>query len=179
MSKKSVLIFCVCVLALSGVFAGTAERNSVDLGFAPSPRQMIKVGGDVYTSDSGLAASAGYSRTVRGGLYVGCGLEWSNYKQYKLEDYGSFNNVAALARCGYRFGLSEKVFADGGLGLGYELSIVGKNTSGSFVIELDGHAGVIVDDVFSLIAGAKARAAIQSRTGAYSVLPYAGASISF
>ena len=179
MSKRIVLILSICVIALSCVYAGSSDKGVIDVSLSTSSYQMIVVDKDIYRATSGLAASVGYMNNVWKGLSVGAALEWSNYKQEKLVPYGSFNNIAVLARCSYKIGLSEKVFADAGLGLGYEFSIVGKdNTFHSFVAELNGGFGIIIDDVFSLLAGAKAKAVIQKTTHIYSVLPYIGAGIS-
>ena len=178
MGKRTVLILCICVMALSCVFADSSNEGVLDLSIIPSSSQMIKVGDDVYSSTSGFGATAGYMKNVWEGLSVGAAFEWTNYKQEKLVSYGAFNNFAILAKCSYKFGLSEKVFADAGLGLGYEMCIVGDNVSSSFVLEIGGNFGVIIDDVFSLLAGVKTKAAIQKAAKTYSVLPTVGAGIS-
>ena len=177
MGKRTVLILCICVMALSCVWADSSIGGVVDVSIMPSSSQMIKVGDDIYKSTSGFGATAGYMRNVWEGLSVGAGFEWTNFVQEKLQNYGALNNIAVLARCSYKFGLSEKVFADAGLGLGYEMCIVGDNVSGSFVLELGGNIGIIIDDVFSLLAGVRTKASFQKATKAYSVLPTVGAGI--
>ena len=177
MLKKSVLLVIVLIVALSCAFAGSSDKGVIDITLTPSSKQMIKVDKDTYKSTSGFGASVGYMKSVAKGLSVGAALEWGNFKQEKLLSYGAFNTVAILARCDYKFNLSEKVFADAGLGLGYELCIVGKNTFNSFVAELTGEFGITVDSVFSVLAGAKGKAAIQKTTQVFSVLPFVGAGI--
>jgi len=177
MAKRIVLILCICVTVLSCAFAGSSDKGVIDITLTPSSVQMIKVDKDVYRATKGFGASVGYMKNVTKGLSVGAALEWGNFKQEKLLSYGAFNTVAILARCDYKFNLSEKVFADAGLGLGYELCIVGKNTSNSFVAELTGEFGITVDSVFSVLAGAKGKAAIQKTTQVFSVLPFVGAGI--
>ena len=171
MAKRIVSILVVCVLALSCVFAESANGGIIDVSVSPSAFQWIKVEEDVYRSTSGIAASVGYMKNVWKGLAVGAGIEWSNYQQEKLVPYGSFNNVALLARCGYAFKLSEKVFLDAGIGLGYEIVMAGKNISHSFCSEIDLNMGMVIDDVFSFSAGAKGRAVIQKASQVFSVMP--------
>ena len=178
MGKKTIVILFVCVMALACVYAESSSAGVLELSVIPSSFQMIKVEEDVYSSTDGFGAYVGYMYNVWKGLSVGASLEWSNYKQEKLLSYGSFNNIAILARFSYRLGLSEKVFADAGLGLGYEMTVVGENISNSFITELNGNFGIIIDDVFSLAAGATAKAAIQKTTKVYSVLPTIGVGIS-
>jgi len=179
MLKKWFFVLLICIMALPCLFAGQRGSNVIDLSMTPSSYQIIKVGDDTYEAASGLAASAGYMRSFKNGLSAGGSIEWSNYKQEKLLPYGSFNNIAILARGNYRFALSERVFAETGLGLGYEMCVVGKNVTNSFVAEINGDFGIIIDDVFSLLAGAKAKIAVQKTTNVYSVLPFIGAGISF
>ena len=179
MSKRIVSILVVCVLALACVFAGTdGEKKGILLvSGSPSAYQWIKVDQDIYKSTSGVAASVGYVWNVVKGLNVGASVEWTNFTQEKLSIYGSFNNIALLARVGYGGLLSEKVFMNAGLGLGYEFVLAGNNISHAFCTELDANMGVVVDDVFSFFAGVKGRAVIQKASQSFSVMPSLGAGI--
>jgi len=183
MSKRIISILVVCVLALSCVFAGTdGEQANAGKGIllvsgSPSAYQWIKVDQDIYKSTCGVAASVGYLWNVVKGLKVGASVEWTNFTQEKLSIYGSFNNIALLARASYGGMLSEKVFANAGLGLGYEVVLAGNNVSHAFCTELDANMGVVVDDVFSFFAGVKGMAVIQKASQSFSVMPSLGAGI--
>ena len=177
--KRLCIFLIVAVMVTSFVSAETAKAGNglIDVSVAPSAFQWIKVGDDIYKSTSGISASAGYMKNVWNGLSVGAAVEWSNYKQEKLSIYGSFNNIALLAKAGYGLMLSEKVFMNAGLGLGYEIVLAGKNISHAFCTELEANMGIVVDDVFSICAGVKGRAVIQKASQAFSVMPSVGAGI--
>lgn len=179
MVKRTILILVVCLIALSGVFADGLKRDVIKVSVIPSSFQVIKIGDDAYRSSDGFGLSAGYMKNVWKGLSAGGSLEWTSYKQDKLPGYGAFNNIALLAEGSYRLDLSEKVFAQAGLGLGYEMCIAGKGgVTNSFVSELSGNLGIGIDNRFSVVGGVKAKIAVQNGTNIYSVLPSVGADIS-
>ena len=177
--KRLCIILIVAVLAASFVSAESAkaDKGILLVSGSPSAYQLIKVDQDIYKSTCGVAASVGYEKNVFKGLNLGASLEWTNFTQDKLSIYGSFNNIALLARVGYGGLVSEKVFMNAGLGLGYEFVLAGNNISHAFCTELDMNMGVVVDDVFSFFAGVKGRAVIQKASQSFSVMPVLGAGI--
>lgn len=181
MSKRIISILVVCVLALACVFADSIDSESSKGYFAfnaaPSSYQWMKVNEDVYQSTDGFAGSVGYVYNAWKGLEIGADVDFSGYDQYKIANFGSYYNLGLLLKAGWKFQLSEKVFAGAGLGLGYEASLIGKKFYSAVCAELYGKVGFAIDDTFALVAGANAKASIQKDFYALTVSPTIGVTV--
>ena len=149
MVKKTMVVLCLCVVALSCAFAG---KSSLVLQASPFSYQNVSVSGANYKSTYGFKFEAGYRYNIVKGLTVGGDVKYSNYKYSELSD--RYNVLSFLANAGWTQQLGDLWTLTAEFGLGVQRRSVGSKSIAAFGMNLYTGAGFAVSKNVSVTCGA-------------------------
>jgi len=148
MVKKTMVVLCLCVVALSCAFAG---KSSLVLQASPFSYQNVSVSGANYKSTHGFGFKAGYRYEVIKDLSVGGDVD------FKLYNYDELNRkyvvVGMRAMGSYAFDFSESLYGKVGLGAGLAIRAIGSRSQAAFDMQADFDLGLRLNENVSLTTG--------------------------
>ena len=113
MTKKFIIVLCLCIAAIGCTFAGKA---SFSLQASPFSLEKVSTTSGKYNSTYGYGLGGGFRYNIWDNLTVGADLAIDNYKFDELRyDYLV---VSGRAVVGYDYNFTNKLFAQGELGIG-------------------------------------------------------------
>ncbi|MBO4393614.1 MAG: hypothetical protein J5800_04650 [Spirochaetales bacterium] len=115
MTRKTVLVLCLCVLALSCAYAGKA---SLVAQISPYSLQSVFINGGTYTSTYGFGIEGGFRYDVWHNVSLGVDVQFDLFKYNEIE--GNYTVIGVKAVGGYRHNFSDSFFVNGELGLGVD-----------------------------------------------------------
>ena len=170
MAKKPLSVIVFCFLFMSLAFAGETVVN-----IAPYSFQNVNVDSENYGSSYGFSLSAGYRHGIWKGLSVGGDIEYSVYRYRQLEK--AYNVVGVTADADWTFRFATAMYADAGLGLGFEERIIGTVSAGAFCMKIYGNFAYGFNERIAATAGLDLRMAFQKGSSDFSVVPSLGARV--
>jgi len=148
MVKKTMVVLCLCVVALSCAFAG---KSSLVLQVSPFSYQNVSVSSTNYKSTYGFGFKAGYRYEVIKNLTVGADVDLSLYKYKELDK--KYVVVGMRATGAYAFDFTEAFYGKAGLGLGLAVRAIGSKSQAAFDMQADFDLGFRLSEKVSITAG--------------------------
>jgi len=148
MKRKLLLSALFCLLALSCAFAG---RFSITAQFSPYSLQSVALESGIHYSSYGFGFKAGARYSIRDTLDVGLDISLDSYK-YKALD-SNYLVIGFMAKTGYVFDFTEKVFVKAEIGLGLDIRKIGDRSQAAFGLELYFGGGYRFTENLSATAG--------------------------
>ena len=171
MVKKSFLVLCLCIVALSCAFAG---KSTVVVQGSPYAYQKASAAGGDFESIYGFDFKAGYRYDVKGGLIVGADVKYSNFRYADVDS--RYQIVSFMAKAGGSQTV-RKLTLTIELGCGAQLRILGDKKIATLGLNLYSGAGYAVSDTVSVEYGMDMGIAFQKNSTDLSIDLLVGAAI--
>ena len=148
MKRKALLAVVSCILVLSCAFAG---KFSIVGLVSPYSLQTITLQTGRHSSSYGFGFTAGGRYNIVDNLTAGIdfNLDVFNYKEIE----NKYLVIGFMAKAGYSFDFSEKVFGETELGLGLDIRKVGDRSQSTLGLEMYFGGGYRFTDRISATAG--------------------------
>lgn len=148
MVKKTMVVLCLCVVALSCAFAG---KSSLVLQASPFSYQNVSVSSTNYKSTYGFGFKAGYRYEVIKNLTVGADVDLNLYDYNELDN--KYVVVGMRAAGAYAFDFSDAFYGKAGLGFGVAIRAIGSKSQAAFDMQADFDLGYRLSERLSITAG--------------------------
>lgn len=148
MKRKIIITTVLCLIALSCASAG---KFSITAQFSPYSLQSVALESGIHYSSYGFGFKAGARYNIRDRLDVGLDINFDSYK-YKVLD-NSYLVIGFMAKTGYAFDFTEKVFGKAEIGLGLDIRKIGDRSQAAFGLELYFGGGYRFTENLSATAG--------------------------
>lgn len=148
MKRKIIITTVLCLIALSCAFAG---KFSITAQFSPYSLQSVAMESGIHYSSYGFGFKAGARYNIRDRLDVGLDINFDSYK-YKVLD-NSYLVIGFMAKTGYAFDFTEKVFGKAEIGLGLGIRKIGDRSQAAFGFGVYMGGGYRFTDRISATAG--------------------------
>ena len=148
MKRKALLAVVFCILVLSCAFAG---KFSIVGQVSPYSLQTITLQTGRHSSSYGFGFTAGGRYNIVDNLTAGIdvNLDVFNYKEIE----NKYLVIGFMAKAGYSFDFSDKVFGEIEAGLGLDIRKVGDRSQSTFGLEMYFGGGYRFTDRISATAG--------------------------
>ena len=148
MKRKALLAAVFCLIILS---CATAGRFSIVGQVSPYSLQTVTLQSGRHRSSYGFGFTAGGRYNINDNLTAGLdfNLDVFNYKEIE----NKYLVVGFMAKAGYLFDFSDKVFGEIGAGLGLDIRKVGDRSQAAFGLEVYCGGGYRFTDRISATAG--------------------------
>ena len=157
MTKKALMVLCLCILTVACVFA--AGKVSMEGQLSPFALQGVNHTSGKYNSTYGFGFNGGVRCEVYAGAFAGIDLGVDLYKYDELETDYTVIRVRAVG--GYSYSFSETFFAEGKLGVGIDRRSIGEVGGTYFAFGADIKAGYVVKEDLKVTAGVGMDLALQ------------------
>lgn len=148
MKRKIIITTVLCLIALSCAFAG---KFSITAQFSPYSLQSVAMESGIHYSSYGFGFKAGARYSIRDTLDVGLDISLDSYK-YKALD-SNYLVIGFMAKTGYAFDFTEKVFGKAEIGLGLDIRKIGGRSQAAFGFGVYMGGGYRFTDRISATAG--------------------------
>lgn len=148
MKRKALLAVVFCVLVLSCAFAG---KFSIVGQVSPYSLQTVTLQSGRHSSSYGFGFTAGGRYNVVDNLTAGIDINLDVFNYRELEN--KYLVIGFMAKAGYSFDFSDKVFGEIGAGLGLDIRKVGERSQATFGLECYFGGGYRFTDRISATAG--------------------------
>ena len=148
MKRKIIITTVLCLIALSCASAG---RFSINAQFSPYSLQSVALESGIHYSSYGFGFKAGARYSIRDTLDVGLDISLDSYK-YKALD-SNYLVIGFMAKTGYVFDFTEKVFGKAEIGLGLDIRKIGGRSQAAFGFGVYMGGGYRFTDRISATAG--------------------------
>lgn len=148
MKRKIIITTVLCLIALSCAFAG---KFSITAQFSPYSLQSVAMESGIHYSSYGFGFKAGARYNIRDRLDFGLDINFDSYK-YKVLD-NSYLVIGFMAKTGYAFDFTEKVFGKAEIGLGLDIRKIGDRSQATFGFGVYMGGGYRFTDRISATAG--------------------------
>ena len=149
MTRKAFLIICLCIVAISCVYAG---KVGIVAQVSPYAVQSVAASSGKYVSTYGYGYKAGFRYELFDHFTIGLD---AGETLFKFKELGYDYQVISLrAVAGYTYNFTEQLYANGELGAGASFRSVGENTQTSFGINAYLGAGYRLSDELCVTLGA-------------------------
>ncbi|MBR1583223.1 MAG: outer membrane beta-barrel protein [Spirochaetales bacterium] len=148
MKRKIIITLVLCILALSCASAG---RFSIKAQFSPYSLQSVAMESGIHYSSYGFGFKAGARYKILDRLDVGLDVSLDSYK-YKALD-SNYLVIGFMAKTGYAFDFTEKVFGKAEIGLGLDIRKIGGRSQAAFGFGVYMGGGYRFTDRISATAG--------------------------
>ena len=148
MTKKIVLVLCLCILAITCAFAGKA---SLVAQVSPYSLQIVSVEGGTYVSTYGYGAEGGFRYDINSNISAGVDLSLDFFKYKELKS--DYIVVGIKAVGGYKYDFSDKFFAKGELGLGIDYRKIGNQAKPYFGMDAFLGCGYVLTEEVKVTGG--------------------------
>ena len=148
MKRKIIITTVLCLIALSCAFAG---KFSITAQFSPYSLQSVAMESGIHYSSYGFGFKAGARYKILDRLDVGLDVSLDSYK-YKALD-SNYLVIGFMAKTGYAFDFTEKVFGKAEIGLGLDIRKIGGRSQASFGFGVYMGGGYRFTDRISATAG--------------------------
>ena len=148
MKRKALLAAVFCLIILSCASAG---RFSIVGQVSPYSLQTITLQTGRHSSSYGFGFTAGGRYNINDNLTAGLdfNLDVFNYKEIE----NRYLVIGFMAKAGYSFDFSDKVFGEIGAGLGLDIRKIGDRSQATFGLEMYFGGGYRFTDRISATAG--------------------------
>lgn len=159
MARKIFIVLCLCIAAISCVYAGKVDF----LGqVSPYSVQTVSASSRKYVSNYGYGFKVGFRYETT--EHFAFGLDASD-TMFKFKELGYDYQVIALrAVAGYTYNFTEKLYANGELGLGFSFKSIGGKRQTTFGIGAYLGGGFRLSNDFAVTLGAELDFGLQSRS---------------
>ncbi len=148
MKRKIIITTVLCLIALSCAFAG---KFSITAQFSPYSLQSVAMESGIHYSSYGFGFKAGARYKILDRLDVGLDVSLDSYK-YKALD-SNYLVIGFMAKTGYAFDFTEKVFGKAEIGLGLDIRKIGDRSQAAFGFGVYMGGGYRFTDRISATAG--------------------------
>ena len=148
MVKKTMVVLCLCVVALSCAYAGKA---SLVAQVSPYSLQTVSASEGAHVSSYGYGAKAGFRYDVWNNLNLGVDVDFSIYRFEELDS--QYNILSARALVGYRYDFSTSLFAQAELGATLEMRNAAEAKARSVGMNLYLGCGYALSDQLAVTVG--------------------------
>ena len=171
MVKKTMVVLCLCIVALSCAFAG---ESSVVVQASPYSHQTASASAGDFKSTYGFGLKAGYRYKLDNGLVIGADVKYSNFKYADVDN--RYHVISLMAKVGGSQTI-KKLTVTLDLGCGAQMRILGKKSIATLGLNLYSGVGYAVSDKVSIECGADMGIAFQKNSTDRSVDVLLGAAI--
>lgn len=148
-----------CLLALTCAFAG---NFSIKAQISPYSLQIITLQAGRYSSTYGFGFKAGARYNITDGLNAGLDVNIDVFNYKEIEN--KYLVIGFMAKAGYSFDFSEKVFGETEIGLGLDIRKVGDRSHATFGLDMYFGGGYRFTDRISATAGLDLAHGFQSKS---------------
>ena len=148
MIKKTIMVLALCIIMLSCAFAG---KFSITGQVSPYSLQTITMESGRHVSTYGFGANVGAGFNICDNLSVGLDFNFDMFKYAEIDD--SYLVFGFMAKAGYMFDFSQKVFGQAQIGLGLDIRKIGPNSQAAFGAEFYFGGGYRFSEKFNITAG--------------------------
>jgi hypothetical protein len=148
MKRKIIITTVLCLIALSCAFAG---KFSITAQFSPYSLQSVAMESGIHYSSYGFGFKAGARYKILDRLDVGLDVSLDSYK-YKALD-SNYLVIGFMAKTGYVFDFTDKVFGRAEAGLGLDIRKIGDRKQAAFGFGVYLGGGYRFTDRISATAG--------------------------
>ena len=171
MVKKTMVVLCLCIVALSCAFAG---KSTVVVQASPYSHQTASASAGDFKSKYGFGFKAGYRYILDNGLVIGADAKYSNFKYADVDN--RYNVISVMANVGGSQTIN-KITVTVDLGCGVQVRILGSKSIATLGLNLYSGIGYAVSDKVSIECGADMGIAFQKNSTDLSIDALIGAAI--
>ena len=171
MVKKTMVVLCLCVVALSCAFAG---KSAVVEQASPYSHQTASASAGDFKSKYGFGFKAGYRYILDNGLVIEADAKYSNFKYEDVDN--RYHVISFMAKVGGSQTIN-KITVTVDLGGGPQLRILGDMCIVTLGLSLYSGVGYAVSDAVSIECGADMGIAFQKNSTDLSIDALLGAVI--
>ena len=148
MKRKAFLAAVFCLIILSCVSAG---KFSIVGQVSPYSLQTVTLQSGRHSSSYGFGFTAGGRYNIIDNLTAGIDFNLDVFKYREIEN--KYLVIGFMAKAGYSFDFSDKVFGEVGAGLGLDIRKIGDKSQAAFGLEMYFGGGYRFTERFSATAG--------------------------
>ena len=148
MKRKAFLAAVFCLIILSCVSAG---KFSIVGQVSPYSLQTVTLQSGRHSSSYGFGFTAGGRYNIIDNLTAGIDFNLDVFKYREIEN--KYLVIGFMAKAGYSFDFSDKVFGEIGAGLGLDIRKIGDRSQAAFGLEMYFGGGYRFTDRISATAG--------------------------
>ena len=148
MKRKALLAVVFCLIILSCVSAG---RFSIVGQVSPYSLQTITLQTGRHSSSYGFGFTAGGRSNVVENLTAGIDVNLDVFNYREIEN--KYVVIGFMAKAGYSFDFTEKIFGEAEIGLGLDIRKIGDRSQAAFGMEAYFGGGYRFTDRISATAG--------------------------
>lgn len=148
MKRKALLAAVFCILVLSCAYAG---KFSIVGQVSPYSLQTVTLQTGRHSSSYGFGFTAGGRYNVIDNLTAGIDINLDVFNYREIES--KYLVIGFMAKAGYSFDFSDKVFGEIGTGLGLDIRKIGDRSQAAFGLELYFGGGYRFTENLSATAG--------------------------
>ena len=163
MSKKTIFVLVLCIVALSCAYAGS---SSIVAQVSPYSLQTVSASEGLHVSAYGFGAKVGYRYEVWNDLSLGADVDFSLYKFSEIESMYKILSARALVGYTYRFTLETFAQAELGFTMEFRSTANAKDSAVGFNLYLGG--GYSLNYTLALTAGVDVGMGFQKGKGGVS-----------
>ena len=147
-SRKALAVLAMCLIVLSCAFAG---RFSIKAQVSPYSLQTVTLQSGRHSSSYGFGFTAGGRYNIVDNLTAGLDVNLDIFNYRELEN--KYLVIGFMAKAGYAFDFSEKVYGEAELGLGLDIRKIGDRSQAAFGMDAYFGGGYRFTERFSATAG--------------------------
>jgi hypothetical protein len=160
--KKTIIILCVCLVALAGLSAdGFSDRLGFLVRATPYALQSVSTTKGSFLSRYGFGFGAGLRYDLTKNIVTGIDLDGAFYNYNELQNQYMVFGVRSII--GYRHEFNEKFYAEGEIGLGASMKMIGGGRAFTFSSHAYAGSGYRFTPKISMTAGVDLGLAFQKR----------------
>ena len=148
MKRKALLAVVFCILVLSCASAG---KFSIVGQVSPYSLQTVTLQSGRHSSSYGFGFTAGGRYNVVDNLTAGLDVNLDVFNYRELEN--KYLVIGFMAKAGYSFDFSEKVYGEAEIGLGLDIRRIGDRSQAAFGLEMYFGGGYRFTEKISATAG--------------------------
>ena len=181
MVKKTMVVLCLCVVALSCAFAAdnSVKASVIPYGFQISTSSAEGV--DSVKSRYGFGFEATYQRKLSKGFFAEAGLGWNTFLM--PDSKPAFSNILAFAGLGYKYAFNDKLACSASVDVGTDTLFYNGKVSETVTVKTGLNASIAITDGVSIHIGCEGTFGFAQKDAVnyvnYRILPLMGASFEF
>lgn len=181
MVKKTMVVLCLCVVALSCAFAAdnSIKASVIPYGFQISTSSAE--GQDAVYSRYGIGFEATYQRKLSKGFFAEAGLGWDTFLM--RDGKPVFTNLLAFAGFGYKLNLSDKLACSVNADIATDTLFYNGKVSETVTLKTGLSTSLAITDCVSIHIGCEGTFGFAKKDAVnyvnYRILPLMGASFDF